>query len=287
MRENGPVTTPTDAPPPVVPRLIATDLDGTLLRDDKTLSARTIAALGAAERAGVHVLFVTGRPPRWMDAVVSHLPAHATAICANGAAVVDLSAGSRLIKVHPLGRAEALAVVHRVRSAAPGTTFAVEFTTGVHYEPLYPPLFQDPRATVAAAERLLDEEVPGTGAPVLKLLAHHTQIAPDAFLTLAREAVGDLVSFTRSSPSALLEAGGAGVSKARTLAEYCAERGVLAEEVVAFGDMPNDVEMLHWAGTSYAMANAHPAALSAASRRTLTNEEDGVAVVLEHLLAAR
>lgn len=80
---------------------------------------------------------------------------------------------------------------------------------------------------------------------------------------------------------------GAGVSKARTLAEYCAERGVLAEEVVAFGDMPNDVEMLHWAGTSYAMANAHPAALSAASRRTLTNEEDGVAVVLEHLLAAR
>ncbi|MEU1087383.1 Cof-type HAD-IIB family hydrolase [Streptomyces sp. NPDC005892] len=286
MRENGPVTTPTDAPPAAVPRLIATDLDGTLLRDDKTLSARTIAALLAAERAGVHVLFVTGRPPRWMDAVVSHLPEHGTAICANGAAVVDLSAGGRLIKVHPLGRAEALDVVRRVRAAAPGTTFAVEFTTGLHYEPLYPPFHQDPWATMAPVEKLLEEETPGAGAPVLKLLAHHTAIAPDTFLALAREAAEDRVSFTRSSPSALLEAGGAGVSKARTLAEYCAERGVLAEEVIAFGDMPNDVEMLTWAGTSYAMANAHPAAVSAASGRTLTNEEDGVAVVLERLLAA-
>ncbi|MCX5398216.1 Cof-type HAD-IIB family hydrolase [Streptomyces sp. NBC_00102] len=286
MRENGPVTTPTEAPPAAVPRLIATDLDGTLLRDDKTLSARTIAALVAAERAGVHVLFVTGRPPRWMDAVASHLPAHGTAICANGAAVVDLGAGGRLIKVHPLGRAEALDVVHRVRAVAPGTTFAVEFTTGFHYEPLYPPFHQDPWATVAPVEKLLDEETPGSGAPVLKLLARHTDIAPDTFLALAREAAGDRVAFTRSSPSALLEAGGAGVSKARTLAEYCAERGVGPEEVVAFGDMPNDVEMLNWAGTSYAMANAHPAAVSAASGRTLTNEEDGVAVVLERLLAA-
>ncbi|MFF7363917.1 HAD hydrolase family protein [Streptomyces sp. NPDC008125] len=286
MRENGPVTTPTEAPPVAVPRLIATDLDGTLLRDDKTLSSRTIAALAATERAGVHVLFVTGRPPRWMDAVVSHLPGHGTAICANGAAVVDLSAGGRLIKVHPLGRAEALDVAHRVRAAAPGTSFAVEFTTGFHHEPLYPPFRQDPGAVVAPVEKLLAEQTPGTGAPVLKLLAHHTAIAPDAFLALAREAAGDRVSFTRSSPSALLEAGGAGVSKARTLAEYCAERGVLPEEVVAFGDMPNDVEMLNWAGTSYAMANAHPAAVSAASGRTLTNEEDGVAVVLERLLAS-
>ncbi|MBH0245611.1 HAD hydrolase family protein, partial [Streptomyces cavourensis] len=75
--------------------------------------------------------------------------------------------------------------------------------------------------------------------------------------------------------------------KASTLAACCTERGISAAEVVAFGDMPNDVEMLGWAGTSYAMGNAHPAALAAATGQTLTNEEDGVAVVIERILAAR
>lgn len=97
----------------------------------------------------------------------------------------------------------------------------------------------------------------------------------------------DRASFTRSSPTALLEVSGPGVSKASTLELCCAERGISAAEVVAFGDMPNDVEMLSWAGTSYAMGNAHPAALAAASGRTVTNNEDGVAVVIERIIAER
>ncbi|WP_299530308.1 Cof-type HAD-IIB family hydrolase [uncultured Streptomyces sp.] len=276
-----------DAPLPAVTRLIATDLDGTLLRDDKTLSERTVAALAAAEAAGLPVLFVTGRPARWMDAVLGHLPSHATAICANGAVVADLSGTPKLLRVHPLERADALEVVHRLRAAAPGTSFAVEMSTGIHYEPAYPPFHLDPGATVAVAEKLLHEDEPGSGAPVLKLLAHHSEQAPDAFLALARSVAGDRAAFTRSSPSALLEAARKGVSKASTLAEYCAELSVPASEVVAFGDMPNDVEMLRWAGTSFAMGNAHPDALAAASGATLTNEEDGVAVVVERILAAR
>ncbi len=92
---------------------------------------------------------------------------------------------------------------------------------------------------------------------------------------------------TRSSPSALLELSGCGVSKASTLALCCAERGISHEEVVAFGDMPNDVEMLTWAGQSYAMGNAHPDVVAAASGRTVANNEDGVAVVIEQLLADR
>ena len=145
----------------------------------------------------------------------------------------------------------------------------------------------DPGATVAIAEKLLHEEVPGTGAPVLKILAHHPEMAPDAFLALARELAGERASFTRSSPTALLEISGLGVSKAATLAACCAERGIAPAEVVAFGDMPNDVEMLSWAGASFAMGNAHPAAVAAASGVTLTNDEDGVAVVIERILAAR
>ncbi|UKY51502.1 HAD hydrolase family protein [Streptomyces inhibens] len=323
--------TPLRAPAPAVaPRLIATDLDGTLLHDDKTVSDRTIAALAAAERAGIEVFFVTGRPARWMGVVSDHVHGHGLAICANGAAVVDLHRGGLIVEVSPLERTVALQVVDALRSAAPGTSFAVERTSGIHYEPQYPPLLLDPAAIVAPAEKLLAEDfVPplcpsatepdcpaepreatgrpddladGTRSPgerqgpsaptfpdqpVIKLLAHHPDLDPDAFLKLARTAAGDLASFTRSSPTALLEISGPGVSKAGTLARCCAERGITPEEVVAFGDMPNDIEMLTWAGTSYAMANAHPDVLAATTRRTESNNDDGVAVVIERILQQR
>ncbi|MEU8520423.1 Cof-type HAD-IIB family hydrolase [Streptomyces sp. NBC_01216] len=266
------------------PRLIATDLDGTLLRDDKSVSERTVAALAAAEEAGIEVFFVTGRPARWMDVVADHVHGHGLAICANGAAVVDLHAGGTFLSVRPLDRKGALEVVRTLRSVAPGTSFAVELTSGIHYEPDYPPFFLDPGATVATAEKLLFEEAPGAAAPVLKLLAQHPELDPDAFLSAAHDAAGDHASFTRSSPTALLEISGLGVSKASTLALCCAERGISADEVVAFGDMPNDIEMLRWAGRSYAMGNAHPAVLAAASGHTARNDEDGVAVVVERLL---
>lgn len=148
----------------VTPRLIATDLDGTLLHDDKTVSDRTIAALAAAERAGLEVFFVTGRPARWMGVVSDHVHGHGLAICANGAAVVDLHRGGRIVEVSPLERTTARQVVDALRSAAPGTSFAVERTGGIHYEPQYPPLLLDPAAVVAPVEKLLaDDFVPPLG----------------------------------------------------------------------------------------------------------------------------
>ncbi|MGW7311703.1 Cof-type HAD-IIB family hydrolase [Streptomyces sp. NPDC054854] len=289
MGEDGSVTSAPQRPdgPTPATRLIATDLDGTLLRDDKSVSPRTIAALAAAEEAGIEVFFVTGRPARWMGVVSDHVHGHGLAICANGAAVVDLRAGGEFIQVRALPRATALTVVNTLRAAAPGTSFAVELTTGINYEPTYPPFFQDPGAAVATAEKLLREELDGSAAPVLKVLAHHAELGPDEFLALARSAAGAYASITRSSPTSLLEVSGLGISKASTLALCCAERGITPAEVVAFGDMPNDVEMLRWAGTSYAMGNAHPDVIAAASGRTVANNEDGVAVVIERILAER
>ncbi|MFD0168113.1 HAD family hydrolase [Streptomyces decoyicus] len=317
---DAPATPPRAPETAVAPRLIATDLDGTLLHDDKTVSDRTIAALAAAEQAGIEVFFVTGRPARWMGVVSDHVHGHGLAICANGAAVVDLHRGGRIVEVSPLERTVALAVVDALRSAAPGTSFAVERTGGIHYEPQYPPLLLDPAAAVAPAEKLLADDFVSTlcpeanepdaargpdgrsdaahsptdpadpagpsfpDQPVIKLLAHHPELDPDAFLQLARTAAGDLASFTRSSPTALLEISGPGVSKAGTLARCCAERGISPAEVVAFGDMPNDIEMLSWAGTSYAMANAHPDVLAATTGRTASNNDDGVAAVIERIL---
>ncbi|WP_228976361.1 Cof-type HAD-IIB family hydrolase [Streptomyces sp. DH12] len=268
------------------PRLIATDLDGTLLRDDKTVSDRTVAALAAAEDAGIEVFFVTGRPARWMDVVSAHVHGHGLAICSNGAAVVDLHAGRRMVEVRSLDRATARDVVTTLRREAPGTAFALEFTDGIRHEAEYPPLHFDASVAVGPAEELLHEDEPGAGAPLLKLLALHPDLTPDGFLALARTAAGHRATITRSSPTALLEVSGLGVSKASTLALCCAERGISSDEVVAFGDMPNDIEMLTWAGTSYAMGNAHPDVVAAASGRTVANEDDGVAAVIETLLAA-
>ncbi|MGW1757416.1 Cof-type HAD-IIB family hydrolase [Streptomyces mirabilis] len=294
MRENGPVTSATRQPETsaaaLPPRLIATDLDGTLLRDDKSVSERTVAALAAAEEAGIEVFFVTGRPARWMDVVSDHVHGHGLAICGNGAAVVDLHGGPgahRFVKVRELARENALDAVRLLREAAPGAVFAVEQTYGFYQEPAYPKLHMEIPDTLAPAEQLLAPDAPGAGEPVLKILAFHHELDPDAFLAVARRAVGDRATITRSSPSALLEISGPGVSKASTLELCCAERGISPEEVVAFGDMPNDVEMLTWAGTSYAMGNAHPAVIAAASGRTVANNEDGVAVVIEKILAER
>ncbi|MBO0652413.1 HAD family phosphatase [Streptomyces triculaminicus] len=275
--------TPATRRPAATPRLIATDLDGTLLRDDQTVSDRTVAALAAAEEAGIEVFFVTGRPARWMDVVRDHVHGHGLAICANGAVVADLHDGGRFIEVRPLAEAAALAIVRALRAAAPGTSFAIERTSGIHYEPEYPPFRSEPGAPIASAEELLDG-ADGPGAPIIKLLAFHPDIAPDAFLERARTTAGEHGSFTRSSPTALLEISGPGVSKASTLALWCERRGIASEEVVAFGDMPNDLEMLAWAGTSYAMANAHPEVLAATTYRTAANTEDGVALVIEQIL---
>ncbi|QJT02718.1 HAD family hydrolase [Streptomyces asoensis] len=272
------------------PRLIATDLDGTLLRDDKSVSPRTVAALAAAEEAGIEVFFVTGRPARWMDVVSEHVHGHGLAICGNGAAVVDLHGGPgahRFVKVRELARENALDAVRLLREAAPGTMYAIEQTYGFYQEPEYPKMHMEIPDTLAPAERLLAPDAPGAGEPVLKILAFHPTIDPDAFLTIARLAIGDCANVTRSSPSALLEISGPEVSKASTLALCCAERGISHEEVVAFGDMPNDVEMLTWAGRSYAMGNAHPDVLAAASGQTVANNEDGVAVVIEQLISER
>ncbi|SCK21950.1 hypothetical protein H181DRAFT_01603 [Streptomyces sp. WMMB 714] len=287
----GPSTGPAamGTPRAVRPRLIATDLDGTLLRDDKTVSDRTVAALAAAEVAGLDVFFVTGRPARWMDVVSEHVHGHGLAICANGAAVVDLHRGRKVVDVRGLELDDALAVVEALREAADGVSFAVERSGGIHFEPSYPALHPDPVGCVAPAEKLLGAG-PGPrppldhGQPVLKLLAYHPELEPDEFLALGREVAGAHAQFTRSSKSALLEISGRGVSKASTLAKCCAERGVQPEEVVAFGDMPNDLEMLDWAGTSYAMANAHPQVLAATTHVTSSNEADGVAEVIERLL---
>ena len=259
-------------------RLVATDLDGTLLHTDGTVTERTRSVLDALDARGITVVFVTGRPTRWMEDLWHHVGDHGLAICSNGGIVYDVP-GRSVIQARTIPRAVGLEGAKLVRAAVPGTTFALEKTTGFGKEPSFLPRGGDedrPELAVGSLEHLFDETV-------VKLLALHLEKAPEEFWAQVEQVVGHAVTTTWSSVGALVEMSAAGVTKATTLELLCAERGVTPEEVVAFGDMPNDVAMLQWAGTSYAMANGHPTAAAAADRLAPANDADGVASVLEEL----
>lgn len=265
---------------PVTLRLIATDLDGTLLRSDGSVSDRTVNALRAAEGAGYVVVVATGRPPRWMLPVAVALGHTGIAVCANGAVVVDLHS-EKITEVRPLGRNVVLKIAELVRDAVPEVHFAVETAhRGFGQEPDYWTHASDDRigAQIAPLDGLAADDV-------VKLLIQHQTMGPDDLLMAGREVVGDLAELTHSSRNGLVEVSAPGVTKASTLAGIADRHGFGPEQVVAFGDMPNDLPMLAWAGAGYAMANAHPDVLAAAERFAPANDADGVAQVVESLLA--
>jgi hypothetical protein len=265
----------------VTVRLLATDLDGTVLRSDGSVSDRTVAALQAAEDRGVMVVVATGRPPRWMRPIAEALGHTGLAVCSNGAVVYDLHTDQVLEHI-PISREVVLAVAAAVRAAVPEVAFAIETRdTGFARETAYP---VPPDVDVDGDGRVgtLDELV---GDDVVKLLVRHSRLDPDGLLVAAREVAGELAELTHSSRSGLLEISAAGVTKAATLARIATDHGIAAADVVAFGDMPNDLPMLAWAGLGYAMANAHPEVLAAAGHVAPSNDEDGVGQIVEKLLA--
>jgi Cof subfamily protein (haloacid dehalogenase superfamily) len=261
------------------PRIVATDLDGTIVRSDGSISDRTRAALAAAEANGAMVVLVTGRPPRWLHGIADATGHRGVSVCANGALVYDLHT-EQVVASYPLSVEIAREVVDRLRSAIPGIGFAVETVTdGFGHEPAYRPRWSTDAELVAEVDELLS-------APLAKLLARHEELDSDSLLAAAREVVdADIATMTHSSRDGLLEISAAGVSKATTLAALCAEHDLHAADAVAFGDMPNDLPMLAWAAHSVAVANAHPEVLAVVDEVTASNDEDGVAKVLERLFA--
>ncbi len=255
------------------PRLVATDLDGTLVRSDNTVSAYTQRVLAQLDELDVPVVFVTGRPLRWAEEVFDHVGRHGLAVISNGAVVWDVAA-DKPVGFRGIEPDVGLEVAMRIRAAVPGSTFAIETLAGTALEPEYRERYPVPdgsrRGPIA---ELLTE-------PILKLLARHEELGYQEFWDRAAEAVGDLAVITWSSTSALLEISAAGVTKATTLALLCDDLDIAAEDVIAFGDMPNDLAMLAWAGTSYAMADAHPTVVAAAAHLAPGHNDDGVARVL-------
>ncbi|MEO8557113.1 MAG: HAD-IIB family hydrolase [Actinomycetota bacterium] len=263
----------------VLPRLVATDLDGTLLRSDGTCSERTRATLAAVERAGIQVVLVTARPPRWLHDLIDLVSEHGIVLCANGAFVYDVRS-RQILDEHCMAAVLVGAIAEDLRKALPGIAFATESRLGFGREHDFADEYTTPEdVTAAMLEELLDP-LPG------KMLARCQDVPAEQFHQVVEEVVGDRAVVSYSGASGLAEIGAAGVTKAAALGEWCAEQGIDAADVFAFGDMPNDLPMLLWAGRSFAVANAHSDVLDVVDEVCASNDDDGVAQVLDEALGA-
>ena len=260
-----------------LPRLVATDLDGTLLRSDGTCSERTRATLAAVERAGIQVVLVTARPPRWLHDLVDHVGEHGIVLCANGAFVYDVHR-RRILQERCMPAGVVAQIAEDLRSALPGIAFAVESRVGFRREVGYRSANTTAQDVVAPILEELLDPLPG------KMLARSDDVPAEYFHKVVEDIVRDRAVVSYSGASGLAEISALGVTKASALGEWCAAKGIDSADVFAFGDMPNDLPMLAWAGRSFGVANAHPAVLDMVDEVCVSNDEDGVARVLEATL---
>lgn len=272
--------------------MVATDLDGTLLRPDNSVSARTVAAFAAAREAGLTVVFVTGRPPRWLPPVVEATGHAGIGVCANGALVLDLDT-HEVLETHPIPYAVLAETVGVLRAEVDGVAFAVEWASpDEHDDFAHEPSYRA-RYRVAGVEHGDILEL-AARHPVVKLLAridggdHPARHDVDELLEVTLGHVSHLVTATHSaSDDVLIEMSALGVSKGAALAHQAARLGIPLEAAVAVGDMPNDVPMLAAAGIGLAVETGHAAALAAADAVLPGPEDDGLAQLVEAVLADR
>lgn len=255
------------------PRLIAVDLDGTLLRSDLGVSERTRRALTSAAEAGIPVIPVTARSPRSTGPLTDGLGLAAPAVCMNGALVFDL--GAWTVRHHepiepPLGRT----LVEDLRAAVSGAVFAAEIALRFHLEPDYVTEYPVPDDAVRA------DAVEWAGQALTKLVVRHPDLPVELLCERVTEVVGERATSTRSGTS-FAEVMAPGVTKATGVAWVCERMGVQPDEVLAFGDMPNDLPLFAWAGRSVAMGNAPPVVRDAAIQVTAHHDDDGVARIIE------
>ncbi|WP_052488902.1 HAD family hydrolase [Streptomyces sp. 150FB] len=258
-------------------KLVATDLDGTLLRGDNTVSARTREALAAAAGAGAAHIVVTGRPAPWTRHILDDLGYDGLAVCGQGAQVYH-AGEHRLLTSVTLDRPLARLALSKIEAETGPLALAVA-QDGLDGSILLGPGYQvGARTGVFTEDRARMWE-----SPLNKLYIQHPELDDDALTELARAAVGGLVDVVMAGEGTV-EILPLGLSKATGLSLAARRLGVKAADTIAFGDMPNDIPMFGWSGHGVAMANAHDALKAVADEITVSNDDDGIAVVLERLL---
>ena len=271
-------------------KLIALDVDGTLLRSDGTISRRTRAALSTAIQNGLRLALATGRRKRSAQPIQALLGLPHYLVASQGAVVYD---GDEIVAHAHLPRAGAriaLEHVHALDMSAGMFANAHQpetiWITGAWqtnqrlevYTKRHGDLIRELTDLQSAAldhdpiEIVVFDEME-------RLEQLHARLEP-----FERERLFRII-FSRYQFTAggAVEVVGPATSKAAALDALCSQLGYSQADVIAFGDNVNDVEMLESAGLGVCMANGTDDARAAADRLTLSNDEDGIAVVLEEL----
>lgn len=273
--------------PPMHPYLsglqaVVTDLDGTLLRSDRSVSTHTRRVLRSLRERGIPLIFATARPKESALRVARSLAPMAPVVYSNGAAVYVPAIG-RTLRTQTIPRQVVREIVSCVRQSFPNALIAVDSAI--------PP--------AAGSSRTLDPEWPANWGVtvgdralwkmdscfppprsviclmVLESWSTHRDVPQRWPVTVTSSGLG-LIEFSAQS-----------ASKLSALRWLCGRLGIELESLVAFGDMPTDADMLRSSGIGVAVANAHKDAINAARYVTSSNDEDGVARFLEDLLVGR
>ncbi len=264
------------------PRLVATDVDGTLIDRAEQVSPRTRAVVKALVDDGVHFVLATGRPPRWIDPVVDGLGYPPLCVCGNGAVVYD-SAADRILYSNSLDVDRLAWLAELAERVLPGCGLAAERVGETAHDaatpqfvssPEYQHAWLNPDDTQVARREVL-------AAPAIKMLIRLPGTTSADMRAALEPHLDDRADLTYSTDHGLIELSAPGVTKASGLTIVAERLGIEHRDIIAFGDMPNDVPMLRLAGHGVAMGNAHPEAIAAADEITGSNAEDGVARVLE------
>jgi Cof subfamily protein (haloacid dehalogenase superfamily) len=266
------------AGPPV--RLVATDLDGTLLQPDGTVSERSRRAVRLARQAGIHVVPITGRPPRVTWDVAKEAGLGPLGVCCNGAALVDITA-MEVVELQTIGAEVCAKLVAALRSCVPGAIFAVEEMERLTHEAG----FLEPTLTWSEKTSEVPDISEAITSSCIKLIVRRPGWDAGKLLQELQSEFADEVQLT-SSGLDWVELGVPGISKAFAMERVCNRLGIGVEEVLAIGDNYNDLSVLGWAAHAAAPANAIPPVLAAVDYILPANEEDGVAELLEVLVAS-
>ena len=268
-------------PQPGLPKLIATDLDGTLVRSDDTVSAYTHQVLDRVRAAGIRIVGATGRGPRLAELTRNDIRAADFLVLAQGGWVVDLADPVPLRAERLSG--PALAQVLADLEAALGRLSVMVEALEYPDAPLWGDLDPTWRYPVVVHERPRAECLTGN---VIKAFARSVDRDVDDLLAAAQRIVPASVASVTQAGLNFIEISPPGVDKGTGLAVVAQSVGVDPADVLVFGDMPNDLPMFAWAGWGrIAVANAHPAILEVADDVAPANDDDGVAVFLDRLLS--
>ena len=267
-----------------LPKLIATDLDGTLVRSDQTVSPRSHRILRRLADAGVTIVGITGRGPRLLDLCRRDIPSADYLVMAQGGFSFDC-APEVPVPLHETfmpGRRAAEVVDLIEDRVGHGLTVIAETDPGQD-APLIGNVIPDWPWPVPILGKERHEVFDG---PVIKTFLRSPVIPSLELLDTGRSVVpGELASLTEAGIG-FVEVCPSGTDKGSGLSRLADRLGVRRDEVMVFGDAVNDLPMFEWAGHAVAVIGAHPDVKAAADEVTAGNDEDGVAIYLERLLDA-